>query len=633
MRIPLKMSLLYLASILLLSDFSLVAKECMECHNGDDGPEISVKQSSVHADLDCTDCHQDVTDPHQEQMPVVSCSECHDSVVDVFLQSSHAQGMARKLGVEPNKNTAKICLACHGGDAHGMMAVSEKGSGVNKSEVPESCLSCHKDVASVNASNYLESVHGQALMAGNEKAANCKDCHGAHDIMHSRFETSRTNHTNIPSTCRECHQKEYLAYTESSHWALAKKGYREAPICTDCHGEHLIRAHADENSATFKTRITETCSTCHASEKIIRKFNLPLGKTESFMNSFHGLSGRLGDQSVANCASCHDNHKVLPASSPESSIHPNNLSKTCGTCHEGIDGNSIKGSIHGNKESDTFWLIPLVEKIYIFLILATVGGMLFHNFLDLLFKMTRGKPYKKKRRLFPRFTKSLRFQHFVMASCFMFLTWSGFALAYPESWIAAPFVMLPHGIAIRSWGHRIAALLFCLIGAYHLLYLLFHPHGRKVLKSFLPGPQDLRDAYQVMLKYLRLSNKNLIHPQFNYVEKVEYWALIWGSIVMTITGGVLLFNNLALKFLPLWIIELATLIHFWEAVLAGLAILIWHGYWVVFDPDHYPMNMTWLVGEPRSHLKKGKHQVEKSIEHGESSEDKEVGLDDEVKHP
>ena len=603
----------------------LWAKSCTECHNGSEATEIVLKKNSVHADLSCNECHQGVKDPHPEKLPPVKCDECHESQTNWCSQSSHIKEMAKRVKLDPKKNLAKLCLACHGRDGHSIVAKDDKSSPVAKKNIAKTCLVCHKDASDVNANNYLESVHGKALGAGNEKSATCSNCHGAHDIMNPKFETSRTHRENIPSTCRECHPKAYLAYTQSVHWALAKKGYNEAPICTDCHGEHLILGNNNEKSSTNALHINQTCISCHASEKIIRKFNLPVGNAESFQNSFHGLSDRLGDKTVANCASCHDNHKVLPASHPESSIHPDNLTKTCGACHEGISGKSIQGSIHQNKEASTFWLLPLVKNIYIFLILASVGGMLFHNGLDLLYKATRGRPYKKKRRLFPRFTKSLRFQHAVMASCFVYLSWSGFALAYPESWVAEPFKHLPHGLAIRSWGHRIAALIFCLIGAYHMIYLLFHPHGRKVLRSFLPGFKDIVDAYQVMLKYLGLSNKNLIHPQFNYVEKLEYWALIWGSIVMTVTGAVLLFNNFSLKWFPLWVIELSTLIHFWEAVLACLAILIWHGYWVIFDPDHYPMNMTWLVGEPRAHLRKDHKPKDCSAEVESKDEDSSQG--------
>jgi hypothetical protein len=80
---------------------------------------------------------------------------------------------------------------------------------------------------------------------------------------------------------------------------------------------------------------------------------------------------------------------------------------------------------------------------------------------------------------------------------------------------------------------------------------------------------------------------------------MEYWALIWGSMVMTLTGVVLLFINLSLSSLPLWAVDLARTIHFWEALLACLAILVWHFYWVFFDPEIYPVNLTWICGNPR----------------------------------
>ena len=65
---------------------------------------------------------------------------------------------------------------------------------------------------------------------------------------------------------------------------------------------------------------------------------------------------------------------------------------------------------------------------------------------------------------------------------------------------------------------------------------------------------------------------------------------------MILTGSVLVFNNVALKYFPLWVSDLATLAHYYEAILACLAIVIWHFYAVIFDPDVYPMNCAWLTG-------------------------------------
>ncbi|MCW9078366.1 MAG: hypothetical protein OQK74_04240, partial [Gammaproteobacteria bacterium] len=83
-----------------------------------------------------------------------------------------------------------------------------------------------------------------------------------------------------------------------------------------------------------------------------------------------------------------------------------------------------------------------------------------------------------------------------------------------------------------------------------------------------------------------------------YVEKVEYWAALWGTFVTAVTGLVLWFENLTLTWLPGWVPEAAGILHFLEAILATLAILIWHFYFVIFDPKVYPMDLTWLTGKP-----------------------------------
>jgi asparagine N-glycosylation enzyme membrane subunit Stt3 len=80
------------------------------------------------------------------------------------------------------------------------------------------------------------------------------------------------------------------------------------------------------------------------------------------------------------------------------------------------------------------------------------------------------------------------------------------------------------------------------------------------------------------------------------VEKAEYWAVVWGAVVMIATGLLLWANNLVLKLLPKSWLDVATSVHFYEAVLATLAILVWHFYPVIFDPDVYPLNTAFLTG-------------------------------------
>jgi hypothetical protein len=93
------------------------------------------------------------------------------------------------------------------------------------------------------------------------------------------------------------------------------------------------------------------------------------------------------------------------------------------------------------------------------------------------------------------------------------------------------------------------------------------------------------------------------------VEKAEYWAVVWGTIVMVVTGVMLWANNWSLQWLPKWILDVATYVHWYEAVLASLAIVVWHFYSVIFDPDVYPLDTAFLNGvSPRkreSHLDEG----------------------------
>jgi len=85
------------------------------------------------------------------------------------------------------------------------------------------------------------------------------------------------------------------------------------------------------------------------------------------------------------------------------------------------------------------------------------------------------------------------------------------------------------------------------------------------------------------------------------VEKIEYWAFVWGTCVMASTGFLLWFNSFALRHFPKWVTDASTVLHYYEAILATLSILIWHMYTVVFDPEVYPMDRSWITGMGPSH--------------------------------
>jgi cytochrome b subunit of formate dehydrogenase len=119
-----------------------------------------------------------------------------------------------------------------------------------------------------------------------------------------------------------------------------------------------------------------------------------------------------------------------------------------------------------------------------------------------------------------------------------------------------------------------------------------------------PRRRDLADVRAVLRHNFGGRTRLPYFGPFSYAEKVEYWAFAWGTVVMALSGFTLWFENWSLRNLPSWAIDAATAIHWYEAILATLAIVVWHFYLVVFDPVVYPMERAWLTGRvPAEHLR------------------------------
>jgi cytochrome b subunit of formate dehydrogenase len=331
------------------------------------------------------------------------------------------------------------------------------------------------------------------------------------------------------------------------------------------------------------------------------------------MDSYHGLADGNGDTKVANCASCHGWHDVLPAADPRSRVNPANLAATCGQCHPNagfaLRGGKVHESLAGGGGASG--LAGLLRLFYLILIPCVIGGMLFHNAADLLRKTLTAPrlPPLKDEGDELLLTVSERVQHAVLAASFFLLAFSGFALKFPRLWALTGLAKLG-GETARLWTHRGAAVVFVALGAAHAAYLLLTDRGRERLRALLPAAKDIPEPFQLVLFNLGIAAERPRLSRWSYIEKSEYWALIWGSGVMVATGAVLIFHNFALAHFPLWVIESARVVHYMEAVLACLSILCWHGYWVVFDPDAYPMHWAWLTG--RAKLERHEHKGDDS---------------------
>ncbi len=581
---------------------------CLSCH-----PDASSDLAlSAHAALGkaddpetCAACHgvHNVVKP--QQLGARLCATCHESEMSEFAKSVHGRAGGRGNGDAPK------CNDCHG-TAHRTLPAGDPNSTVSKAKLPETCGRCHSNpefarkylfAVAKPVEAYQASVHGKAVREGKMNAAVCNDCHGVHNILPASDPRSPIAERRVASTCAKCHEQVFAVYKESIHGRAVTAGVSEAPTCTDCHGEHRILGPADPGSPVAASNVASvTCSHCHGDTRLTARLDMPAGRVASYESSFHGLAARAGSKTVANCASCHGVHNILPSSDPRSTIAKANLPKTCGQCHPDAGTRFAIGSVHVvPAAADGNRVLHYVRLFYLLTIPTVLGFMFLHNLLDWWRKARRKLTEYRSSHLVLRLTFSERLQHVLLLVSFLTLVATGFALKFPESFWAAPIVQWEGNYPVRGWIHRIAGLVLIGASVYHAIYVLFWKSGRRWVLDMLPRVRDVRDAVAFVGYNLGYRRKMPSFTKFNYAEKAEYWALVWGTIVMAATGIILWAHNSVLKYFSTAWIDVSTAIHYYEAILATGAIVVWHFYAVIFDPDVYPLKWTALTGRAPEH--------------------------------
>lgn len=593
---------------------------CLGCHGEEKfinfGQSVhGVSKQGAKPAASCGDCHtthsiQRITAKEPAERNLFAekvCSKCHAAVSQNFMQSDH--GAALLAGIRG----APTCVDCHG--EHEVASPLDEEALASHGRQARMCLSCHQDKPEVRervgpsagfVSSYENSVHGQAVKGGNAAAATCSDCHGSHEMRKGSNPASRVARKNIASTCGTCHGDIQEQYVSSIHGTALAAGIDASATCTDCHGEHNILSPRDPRSPVAAGNVSaQVCSPCHASVKLTEKYGLAGDRFQSFADSYHGLAGRAGSVEVANCASCHGVHDIKPSGDPSSRIHKDNLVRTCGTCHPGANVNFTKGSVHIVTTAGREDVLYFISSGYILLIVLVIGGMLVHNILDFLRKSSRQLMYRRgvlqrehvSHRLYVRMSLNERIQHGTLLSSFCLLVLTGFALKFPEAWWVAPIRDIsPLMFDLRGILHRIAGVVLVAVSLYHLYYILLVPRGKQLIRDLLPLRSDIAGALGVFKYNVGLSKTKPLFGRFSYIEKSEYWALIWGTVVMAVTGVILWFDNTFLGLLTKLGWDIARTVHYYEAWLATLAILVWHFYFVVFNPDTYPLNLAFWKG-------------------------------------
>ncbi|RME82541.1 MAG: hypothetical protein D6775_10630 [Caldilineae bacterium] len=183
-------------------------------------------------------------------------------------------------------------------------------------------------------------------------------------------------------------------------------------------------------------------------------------------------------------------------------------------------------------------------------------------------------------RTFERFGILERIEHFLLLLSFTLLAITGLPQKFATWSISKTLIRGFGGIEGTRSVHHTAAVLLIILSIFHVLYVFYKIYVLRRPLSMLPGLQDVRDGIHMVAYNLGLSPTKPAMDRYNFAEKIEYWAVVWGTLIMGLTGY-MLWNPIATtRILPGEFIPAAKAAHGFEAILAVLSILTWHVYHV-----------------------------------------------------
>lgn len=590
-------------------------QECLKCHAKPDifkvvdGDTVSLSvdtvefHNSIHRSVTCAQCHTGATPglkrPCTTVIPKVDCSICHSEVVATFMTSTHG-----KL-VDRGDPEAPDCIDCHG--KHGMKGHKDQSSPTFPTNVPALCSQCHTASGTVGKRRarkgevcvtdyYTSSIHGKGLLeSGLVVTAMCTDCHTAHHELPKSDSASSVAPHNISKTCAQCHKGIYEKFAKSIHSPTVAKTDKPLPTCANCHQSHTIeRVDTDR----FRQEILEKCGGCH--EDV----------TESYFETVHGKSSKLGYAKAAKCYNCHGAHDILPPDDPNSRLSHQNIVETCGQCHPGSHRQFAGYLTHATHHDRTKYPI-LYYTFWFMTILLVVTFVLAgtHTLLWLPRSWQMMKKHKELRQVgmerleYRRFKPFHSVLHVTMVVSFLGLAMTGMTLKFSYLGWAKWLSGMLGGFESAAYIHRICAILTFGYFFAHIGELIYNKRRskkswRQILfseNSMLPNKNDWQDLKATIKWFLGLGPRPA-YGRWTYWEKFDYFAVFWGVAVIGATGLMLWFPEFFTRFLPGWIINVASIIHSDEALLATGFIFTVHFFNTHFRPEKFPMDTVIFTG-------------------------------------
>jgi cytochrome b subunit of formate dehydrogenase len=516
------------------------APTCGSCHGGHDILAVADRQSPQHrlnSIFLCADCHM----THEELTPGGYAPQSH---MEAYFKSAHGKAV-----VESGLVAAPTCVDCHA--AHEVHPVEDERSAVHRDALPETCGGCH--VGIINT--YEQSIHGQLLAQGDERAPVCADCHKSHEIVRPD-EVEFKIHSD--ERCGQCHEDMLERYRETFHGKALMLGRPGVASCFNCHGQHDITRVADPESHLAGPNKLETCRECHP-------------KATGMFASY-----------------------IAHADHYDREDYPE-LFWTFVLMTTIVVGTFLFFGIH-----TLLWL-------------SRSGKLYFKDpkaFRELKIKSA------KDEKMFVRFRPFERFLHVLVMISFLLLVATGMPLKFYDAGWAKTMVGWAGGLEATAQLHRFGAIITFTYFALHLSALLkaMFRHsksfrnpktGRYSLMQYfrvvfgpdmpLPTFHDVKDFWAHQKWFFGRGPR----PQFDkwtYWEKFDYFAVFWGVAIIGVSGLVMWFPEFFTKFIPGWTINVALIVHSDEALLAAGFIFTFHFFNVHFRPEKFPIDPVIFSG-------------------------------------
>jgi cytochrome b subunit of formate dehydrogenase len=602
-----------------------ITEECRGCHsqevqNYDNSAHYrEVASGNLKAPI-CTDCHAThrVLSPREPES-IVSVAK-----LDMVCMNCHAGYDASIHRPQENDDPRlETCVVCHTG--HQTEMKGDAVTTVFDIKLDEVCIRCHEGSLIVGENQAHGAIHrGEIAKVAMGEESNCGDCHTYH-YMAPDHEKDKA----LEKSCADCHRQQQEQYENSTHYVTRARGHLESPGCVDCHDENRI---SKSNEQFAGHSIIELCSRCHNDRDLTMQFQLNPDVVEGYETSYHGQMYQLGYQGekFATCVSCHDNHSILPSDNAASSVGKENIIATCAQCHDKVNENFVQFLTHHTPHTKSEnKVLSWINSFMLWLLgsVLTVFGT--HTALWLIRLMIRRakhgpikKPIKTKLRV-ERFAAFERILHFLMALSFLILAGTGLPLKYSHSEMATWVVHNVIGFEKAALLHRIAAFTMGLVFLFHIGKIFYKVLIQKQ-KGFFKGPdslvpqmQDLRDFFNHMAYFVGLKKAEPAWGRWTYWEKFDYFAVVWGMLIIGSSGLTLWFPEAFSQLFPGWMINAAHIIHSEEALLATGFIFVVHFFNTHLRPGAFPMDEVIFTGR----IPEVKFEEERSLELKELSKD------------